>query len=298
MATIPTYHVLSNEINLDHNSLHAADVLQCVHFLANTGKMKEIWSDMELLAMYFAAIIHDHDHPGVTNNFLVTTSDPKAVLYNDKAVLENHHCASSFLVMAKQENNFLSQLTKAEFKSIREIVVDLVLATGLSDINLDLTQHFTLLSIFKSKAASPETFDPFENREDRMLLYKILIKCSDVSNPTKDLSICIPWTKMICAEFVSQGDMERKLNLPISPYCDRMNLNIPSSQIGFIDYVVQPLFSALDTFQPIPSIISRLAINREYWYLKTNCRGNLKLQGIMSIPEDSIEIEAKETNPL
>jgi 3'5'-cyclic nucleotide phosphodiesterase len=98
-----------------------------------------------------------------------------------------------------------------------------------------------------------------------MLLYKILIKCSDVSNPTKDLSICLPWTKMILAEFVSQGDMEKKLNLPISPYCDRTNLNIPSSQIGFIDYVVQPLFSALDTFQPIPSIVSRLAINREYW---------------------------------
>jgi 3'5'-cyclic nucleotide phosphodiesterase len=118
--------------NLDHNSLHAADVLHCVHILANTGKMKEIWSDMELLAMYFAAIIHDHDHPGVTNNFLVTTSDPKAVLYNDKAVLENHHCASSFLVMARPENNFLSQLTKAEFKSLREIVVDLVLATGFA----------------------------------------------------------------------------------------------------------------------------------------------------------------------
>jgi hypothetical protein len=110
--------------------LHASDVLHCIHTLANTAKIKDIWSEMELLAMYFAAIIHDHDHPGLTNNFLVTTSDPKAVLYNDKAVLENHHSASSFLVLTKPENNFLGHLTKLEFKSIREVVIDLVLATG------------------------------------------------------------------------------------------------------------------------------------------------------------------------
>jgi hypothetical protein len=117
--------------NSDHNSLHAADVLHCMHTLAHTTKLKEIWSDLELFGMYFAAIIHDHDHPGFTNNFLVTTSDPKAVLYNDKAVLENHHSASSFQCLAKPENNFLAHLSKAEFKLIREIVVDLVLATGI-----------------------------------------------------------------------------------------------------------------------------------------------------------------------
>ncbi|KAJ3373758.1 cAMP-specific 3',5'-cyclic phosphodiesterase 4D [Kappamyces sp. JEL0680] len=223
-----------------HNSIHATDVLHCIHTLANSAKIKDIWSDIELLAMYFAAIIHDHDHPGLTNNYLVTTSDPKATLYNDKAVLENHHCASSFVTLARPENNFLAHLTKAEFKSIREVVVDLV--------------------------ASPETYDPYENRDDRMLLYKIMIKCSDVSNPTKDLSIYKPWCRLITAEFFSQGDMEKKLNIPVSPYMDRENPNAPGSQIGFIDYVVQPLFGALDSYQPIPSILNKLAKNREYWY--------------------------------
>ncbi|KAJ3271429.1 cAMP-specific 3',5'-cyclic phosphodiesterase 4D [Terramyces sp. JEL0728] len=248
----------NKQLTIDHNSLHATDVLHCIHCLANTTKIKDIWSDIELLGMYFAAIIHDHDHPGYTNNFLVATSDPKAILYNDKAVLENHHSASSFVVLAKPENNFLAHLTKAEFKSIREIVVDLVLAT-------DLTQHFALLSMFKSKVASAETFDPYETREDRMLLFKIMIKCSDVSNPTKDLPIYKQWTRLIMTEFVCQGDLEKKLNLPVSPYMDRDNVNVASCQIGFIDYVVQPLFGALDSYQTIPSITSRLAKNREYW---------------------------------
>ncbi|KAI8925661.1 hypothetical protein BC831DRAFT_400936 [Entophlyctis helioformis] len=220
--------------------------------------------------MYIAAIIHDHDHPGYSNNFLVNTLDSKAMLYNDKSVLENHHSASSFLVLSQPENHFLSHLSKGDFKAIREIVIDLVLAT-------DLTQHFTLLSMFKAKVASSETFDPYETREDRMLLYKIMMKCSDVSNPSKDMALYEPWCRLILEEFYRQGDLEKKLSLPVSPYCDRDNVNVPSSQIGFIDYVVMPLFDALDKFLPIPSILNRLQRNREHW-------AQLKAQGITNLP--------------
>ena len=119
--------------------------------------------------------------------------------------------------------------------------------------------------MFKTKVGSIETFDPFENREDRMLLYKIMIKCSDVSNPTKDMQLYDPWCRLILEEFMRQGDMEKKLGLPVSPYMDRDNVNVPSSQIGFIDYVVSPLFDALDKYIPVPSVIKSLSRNREYW---------------------------------
>ena len=45
---------------------------------------------MEVLAIIFAAAIHDLRHPGVTNDFLVQTSYDLALLYNDRAVLEAH----------------------------------------------------------------------------------------------------------------------------------------------------------------------------------------------------------------
>ncbi|KAI8912553.1 hypothetical protein EDD86DRAFT_201692 [Gorgonomyces haynaldii] len=249
-----------------HNSIHATDVLHCMAYLANLETVNKITSDIEIFSMYLAAIIHDHDHPGVTNNFLVSTLDSKAMLYNDKAVLESHHLASSFQVLSQPQNNFLSHLSKAEFKAIREIVIDLVLAT-------DLTQHLTLLSMFKAKMASIETYDPYENREDRMLLYKIMIKCSDVSNPSKEMFLYDPWVRLIMEEFVRQGDMEKKLGIPVSPYMDRDNMNVASCQIGFIDYVVMPLFDAFDKYLAIPSITKTLQRNREYW-------SNLKAQGV------------------
>jgi len=41
-------------------------------------------------------------------------------------------------------------------------------------------------------------------------------------------------------EFFRQGDKERKLGLPFSPLCDRNNTLVAESQIGFIEFIVEP----------------------------------------------------------
>ena len=53
-------------------------------------------SDLEIFTSLMAAIIHDFDHTGTTNNFHVQSTSELAVLYNDKSVLENHHVAAFF----------------------------------------------------------------------------------------------------------------------------------------------------------------------------------------------------------
>ncbi|RKO91779.1 hypothetical protein BDK51DRAFT_33667, partial [Blyttiomyces helicus] len=219
--------------------------------------VSKIMGDIDVMSVYIAAMIHDYDHPGYNNNFLVNTYDSKAILYNDKSILENHHLAAAFQVMNKPENGFLSHLSRSDFKMVREAVIEMVLAT-------DLSQHFPLISMFKNKV-SAENFDPMDAREDRLILMRILMKCSDVSNPTKTWFLYERWCRLIIDEFLRQGDLEKRLNIPVSPYCDRDNLNIPSSQSGFIDYVVLPLFEAYDKFVPVPAILSELGRNREHW---------------------------------
>ncbi|XP_039234485.1 uncharacterized protein LOC114003827, partial [Pipra filicauda] len=56
-----------------HNSLHAADVLQSTHVLLATPALDAVFTDLEVLAALFAAAIHDVDHPGVSNQFLINT---------------------------------------------------------------------------------------------------------------------------------------------------------------------------------------------------------------------------------
>lgn len=97
-----------------------------------------------MLSLFVAAAIHDYDHPGVNNNFLIATRDPIALLYNDRSVLENHHCAASFSILMDSKNNFLQGLDTSVFNTVRSLIVNMVLAT-------DLAEHFDLLTRFKKK---------------------------------------------------------------------------------------------------------------------------------------------------
>jgi len=91
------------------------------------------------------------------------------------------------------------------------------------------------------------------------------MKCADVSNPTKEWNIYERWYKLIIEETLRQGDKEKSLNLPVSPYMDRDTLNIPSAQTGFMDFIVRPLFESFDHYSPIPNVIAYLQQNRDRW---------------------------------
>ncbi|KAJ1557520.1 cAMP-specific 3',5'-cyclic phosphodiesterase 4C, partial [Cladochytrium tenue] len=244
-----------------HNSIHAADVLHCMNYLVNKPAMRCLFSDLEIFAIYVAAMIHDFEHPGVNNNFLIASSDRKALLYNDKSVLENHHCAAAFEVLSRPQCAFLSTLDRADYKSVREAIVEMVLAT-------DLSQHFSVLSMFKKKTLSADTFDPLGAREDRLLLMQMLMKCADVANPTKEWPLYKEWTDRIIEEWYCQGDREKALGLPISPFMNRDGPNAAnpaSSQTGFINFIVAPLYDAFGAWTDLSEIRSTLEQNKARW---------------------------------
>ncbi|KAJ1547196.1 cAMP-specific 3',5'-cyclic phosphodiesterase 4D [Cladochytrium tenue] len=244
-----------------HNSLHASDVLHCVNYLSSLPTTKSIFNDLELLAIYVAASIHDFDHPGVSNNFLIASGDRKALLYNDKSVLENHHCAAAFEVMSRSDCAFLGSLDRADYKTVRDHIVEMVLAT-------DLSQHFSLLTMFKKKVLSGETFDPLGAREDRVLLMQMMIKCSDVSNPTKSWPLYNRWIERLTQEWFIQGDREKQLGLEVSPFMNRdsPNANNPASaQSGFINFIVGPLFDAFGAWTDASDVLRGLDVNRARW---------------------------------
>ncbi|KAG2441899.1 hypothetical protein HXX76_003505 [Chlamydomonas incerta] len=127
-----------------HNSTHAADVLQMLHVIIHSAQLHVHYLDeLGLLAMYFAAVIHDFGHPGLTGDFLINTSDQLALRYNDRSPLENHHCAAAFTLMRRPEFDLLAPLSAADRSSFRKQVIELVLAT-------DMKQHFSILSHFNT----------------------------------------------------------------------------------------------------------------------------------------------------
>ncbi|NXK71035.1 PDE1B phosphodiesterase, partial [Sylvietta virens] len=82
-------------------------------------------------------------------------------------------------------------------------------------------------------------------RLDKSKVLSLLLHAADISHPTKQWAVHSRWTKALMEEFFRQGDKEAELGLPFSPLCDRTSTLVAQSQIGFIDFIVEPTFSVL-----------------------------------------------------
>uniref|UniRef100_A0A668A301 Phosphodiesterase n=1 Tax=Myripristis murdjan TaxID=586833 RepID=A0A668A301_9TELE len=218
---------------------------------AGYGSLAGLIPALELMALYVAAAMHDYDHPGRTNAFLVATSAPQAVLYNDRSVLENHHAASAWnLFMSRPEYNFLANLEHVEFKRFRFLVIEAILAT-------DLKKHFDFLAEFNAKTFHQVGDDAvsgidWTNENDRLLVCQMCIKLADINGPLKCKELHLQWTEGIVNEFYEQGDEEASLGLPISPFMDRSAPQLAKLQESFITHIVGPLCSSYDSAALMP----------------------------------------------
>ncbi|XP_068939191.1 3',5'-cyclic-AMP phosphodiesterase 4A isoform X2 [Petaurus breviceps papuanus] len=247
-----------------HNSLHAADVLQSTHVLLATPALDAVFTDLEILAALFAAAIHDVDHPGVSNQFLINTNSELALMYNDESVLENHHLAVGFKLLQEENCDIFQNLNKRQRQSLRRMVIDMVLAT-------DMSKHMSLLADLKTMVETKKVTSSgvllLDNYTDRIQVLRNMVHCADLSNPTKPLALYRQWTDRIMEEFFRQGDKERERGMEISPMCDKHTASVEKSQVGFIDYIVHPLWETwADLVHPdAQEILDMLEDNRD-WY--------------------------------
>jgi len=71
----------------------------------------------------------------------------------------------------------------------------------------------------------------------------------------------------VLEEFYRTGDKEKELGLSISPFCDRTRPTAGQCQVGFIDFVVRPIFDKLAKLLPAvgESFMACVGPNREHY---------------------------------
>lgn len=99
MAVEETY----KQDNKYHNSVHAADVAQAAMIILKAGRSTVAFTKLEIFSLVVAAAVHDLGHPGYTNDFLINTQHPNAIVYNDRSVNENFHVSSAFRIVSHSE---------------------------------------------------------------------------------------------------------------------------------------------------------------------------------------------------
>ena len=206
--------------------------------------------------MLIAAACHDHEHPGLNNAYLIESRHDYAVRYNDVSVLENHHVASSFALINQEKFNIFKNFEVDDYKKARKIMIGCILAT-------DMSKHFGEQTKFKSRVAS---WDYDLKGNDKELSMHVSFHLADISNPTKQFDVFKKWTDLLFVEFFAQGDLERAQSVPITYLMDRTTVNIAKSQVGFIDFIVQPAYEILLGVIPlVEPNIRNIHENKQRW---------------------------------
>jgi hypothetical protein len=234
-----------------HNWGHAVGVFQFLYVALTTGGAERFFNFMDVLALLVAAVGHDVGHFGVNNIFLIKTSHPLSITYNDVSPLENMHASTCFQTLSEAKLDFLSGADDHTRKLLRDKIIQAILST-------DMAHHFEHVDRFSARVAdsNPWKEDTKHCREkqqasksDRRMLLQSFVQMADLGHN------CRPWDvhkHMIVAleeEFFQQGDKERELGmLPVMPMMDRHAGSAASAQGFFLGKMVKPLLIPFTKF--------------------------------------------------
>ena len=153
---------------------------------------------------------------GVNNPFLIGMKHTKTIRYNDRAVLENHHCAIAFKLLLDPQNDIFELLSEAQYWNVRQIIIKMILQS-------DIATHFEKIMTFKSRISSKKF--PEEATDDKQLILNMTMYAADHANPCKSSLLYFRWMAAEMEEYYQQGDLERKLDYSVTPFFDRQTCN-------------------------------------------------------------------------
>ncbi|CEL57346.1 hypothetical protein RSOLAG1IB_02085 [Rhizoctonia solani AG-1 IB] len=261
-----------------------------------------ILRNVDVFALLLAAVGHDVGHPGLSNAFMTNADTPLSRVFDHKSSLEQLHCALLLRLMHKYgmghllmtrpslpvkttsggkaglvsyasspSLNATYQQQKSSAESglrqphgFRWLLVQTVLAT-------DMSVHFDWIKRFKEYATSDSSggLRKVPEDEERLMICQALIKCGDISNPTRPHGVSEHWSRVLLEEWACQATFEQELDLPVTV----VNVDISNGakqqaqgQVGFIDIFTQPLFDATANVIPqLSPITEQCATNRKLW---------------------------------
>ena len=231
LVIIRLRHYYAQHDNAYHNFFHAVTVLHAAHFFLYSHFLEDL-TELERASFLIAALGHDADHTGYSNNFEVLSKSELAMVYNDSSPLENHHVHMIFKVLNAAEVGFVQAMPAGDYWRMREFIVDVVLAT-------DMKLHFKLLEQLE---AMTDCFPP------KRLRCCLALHAADLSGSVKSSPVSLAWSKLVNAEFYAQYLREKELGVKETP--NYRNLDQPraqlESEINFVRVILLPFYQTLN----------------------------------------------------
>mmetsp|Transcript_4286 Transcript_4286/g.12074 ORF Transcript_4286/g.12074 Transcript_4286/m.12074 type:complete len:1014 (-) Transcript_4286:107-3148(-) len=260
-----------------HNWKHAVTTFHVIFLLLlEIVKPLEDHEGLELspvdrLAVLLAALGHDAGHRGYNNMFESSTQSFLAIRYNDHSALENHSASVTCSRLQLSQPALVSTMAPDDAKRARSVIIQSILNTDMARHN----ESVVWLCSQSVNLQSPAPIDEVcaDDSNDSCKLLCALLHCADIGHP------CMPWkvhkhfSLLACQEFYNQYQEETRLGLPTLPFMGKDPhgpvKDLGPSQAGFVNFVVLPLYAALNTFSNgiFQHVVDNVHQNKALWKL-------------------------------
>lgn len=188
--------------------------------------------------------------------------------------MENYHVAEAFNLTKHKSLNIFEKIKPELFKVLRKRTIECVLATDMALHTKQISQITSKIDYYSQSGEEGVSFidfysdqknnnSKFETQQEFM---NFIVHVSDISHPAKPWEIELKWSDLIFKEFFNQGDKEKSMNIPVSFLCDRETVNIPKSQVGFINNIIRPTFELVTAILPNTDFLMKcIEENLEKW---------------------------------
>lgn len=235
---------LNTELVPYHNFFHGLSTLHLAYLYVEEGGAARFFSDVDLGSLLLAALGHDAGHRGRNNAFEMAIEAPDtAIVYNDVSVLEMMHASKTW--RAVQASGLLEHLGAKKAATLRRRMCSGIIQTDMK-FHGDHVRTTSQLQLDDDYYNFGGDLDALEDQ--RQSLMETILHTADIGNPTMSAANAMLWRDALVAEFTAQAAEEEARGLPVTPFMRGLRESqeaLANSQIGFINFVVQPMLSAL-----------------------------------------------------
>lgn len=196
-------------------------------------------------ALAFAALIHDVDHPGVTNLQLVKENKRLARIFKGRCIAEQNSFQCAWDLLMDPSFDYLRQAiytTKEEFHHFRDLTINAVLATDLDDKEQNESRQKRWDLAFPEDSSTFEEAAPKASEKalsDRRatVVLEYVVQASDVAHTMQHWHVYRKWNERLFHESLKAHKAGRLEEDPCEFWYDQ--------ELEFFDNTIIPLAKKL-----------------------------------------------------
>lgn len=253
-----------------HNAAHAADVLHSLFMMLSTTALGDKISPHNQVGALLAAVMHDIEHTGLTNDFLIKTNHEIAQAFPTRAPMESKHIAVAIEVISNPELNVLGKMSAKQKEDVLTVVRETILATALC-YQRELLDAVKAVPVAEWAATEKICGAEALSMPLQVLSLRCAMHVSDICQTMKPFTQHQKWVSRLTTEHFLQGKEDERIRACVSPtFCFEEKYSRQEflvHQTGFLQCMALPAVATLNAIPwlDVQPLVSGVEKNLSEW---------------------------------